>query len=257
MTKGKLVWLGIFFLVSALVPISSARAKNFCDGDWTFQKEFLQEARRRIKSPVHKQVANRVDCGLIIRDSLRTADFPVNCLDCEREYVQFLRDFIEYTRSTAERSTSERDEHEYYETEIEARKTLGEFLAASKNDALISTYWSANFDGLGDAMERVGSGKQFHDEALTASRGHVMSDKSFKTWARAIRSCESWNFARGRNRDMPGLRKVLLCVDECRLALTKIRQRVDQGRVVDKVLMGEILDGLLPTLESCPVQTAQ
>lgn len=257
MINGKLVWLGILFLVSALAPIGNAHAKAFCDGAWTFQKGSLQEARRRIKSPVHKQVANRVDCGLIIRDALRAEDFPAKCPDCEREYVQFLRDFIEYTRSTAERSTSERDEREYYETEIEARKALGEFLAASKNESLVSTYWSANFDGLGDAMERVGSGRQFHDEALTASREHVMSDKSFKTWARAIRSCESWNFARGRNRDMPGLRKVLLCVDECRLALSKIHQRVDQGRVVDKVLMGEILDGLLPALESCPAEISQ
>ncbi|MGH8051276.1 MAG: hypothetical protein ACREPB_11505 [Arenimonas sp.] len=257
MTKGKHVWLGVLFLISVSLPISSASAKDFCDGDWTFRKESLQEARRRIKSPVHKQVANRVDCGLIIRDALSTADFPVKCLDCEREYVQFLRDFIAYTRSTAERSTSERDEKEYYETEIEARKTLGEFLATSKNDELIDTYWSANFDGLGDAMERVGDGKQFHVEALTASSGHVMSDKSYKTWARAIRSCESWNFARGQNRDMKGLRKVLLCVDECRLALTKIRARVNQGRVVDKVLMGEILDGLLPALDSCPVDPQQ
>lgn len=230
-----------------------ASASEFCKDAWTFQDNSLQEARRRMKSPIHKQVADKVSCGLTIRDalSLSSTDFPTQCITCEQEYVQFLRDFISFTRRAAERSTSETLRRKYYETEIEAHHTLNDFLLSDREDkSLVQKYWSSNFEGLGDAMERIGLGKQFHDEALEMSQKYVMSGKSYKTWARAIRSCKSWNFTAGENLAFNKLPAVL-CVDECRFALTGIRSRVNEGHVENKVLMNEILAGMLPTVESC------
>lgn len=239
--------------LAALVAFQSTEAsagRPVCDKVWDATVESLQEARRRLKSPEHRQLSGRIACGNAI---LLNLEAPSGCPGCSVEYVQLLRDYIVYLRRAAEWTASKNNWRAYYQAEIDARERLGEFLADADEAAPVQAYWSDNFEGLGDAMERLGAGQRYHDEALAASSTRILSDKAFKTWARAIRSCQVWDFAAGRDRDLPGLNKILLCADQCNAALNTIRRRVNDGRVTDKQRMTEILDGLLPAIGNCPV----
>lgn len=248
--------LGFLALLPLGLPAeaATAAAATACEQDWEYSVASLQAARNLLKSPARQDVRSRINCGRQVLDALDRATLPEGCAQCRREYARLLLDHIARLRALAEGSASANNRKHYYEQEIATRQRFGEFLASSGDEELAKAYWSRNFEGLGDAMERAHFGQQYHEEALSASHSRIMSDKSFKTWARAIRSCEEWDFASGPNRDMVGLRKSLLCEDECRQALSTIRQRVQEGRVIDQALMTQVLDGLLPALESCPAE---
>jgi hypothetical protein len=156
-------------------------------------------------------------------------------------------------RKAAEQSAVRGTQLDYYKLELDTRLKLGDYLVETGDQSLIDKFWSDNFEGMGDAMDRSGLGMDFHQEALR-NRSRVMTDKSFKTWAKAIRSCASWDFRLGQDYDLPKLKRALLCADECRTALTKIRERSKSGQAQDSESVSDVLDTLLPALEQCPAQ---
>lgn len=246
-------WPGLLLLaIVTLWPAHAAQAKG-CAGDWDYSESSLQNARRRLKSPAHPNALSRVQCGTDLTAALELAEWPTDCPRCRREYIGLMNDLIEYTRRAAEVAKAHKNKMELYRREVETRTTLGDFLLATRDADLIKTYWSKNFDGMGDAMERGGFGKSFHERAQALpQRDQVYSEKTFQTWARDIRSCPVWDFRAGQNKDFPALRRTLMCSEECRRALERIRQRASSGQAEDKVAMGEVLDDLLPAVEDCP-----
>jgi len=243
-----LLLLTIFWLVP-----TNASANTFCEKDWRPSVGELQEARARIKSNSLKNASARIKCAKPIVAALSGKTIDPACALCEREYVALLKDVGRYARDAAEQSASLENKQKLYRYEIDVRQSLGAFLTTASDRTLFVKDWQSNFEALGDAMERIGSGSEFHRLALVASTRGQISQKSYETWARAIRSCQDWNFQSGRNRDLAGLKKVLLCVDECKLALTKIRQRATSGTPDSGLLINDILDTLLPALAECPV----
>ena len=245
------VWLLVAVGVCCLLPLKHASARG-CSAQWTFETSSLQEARRRIKSPVHRTVWSRVECGTDVLDALASQEGPAkDCRPCKHEYIQLLRDVTRYMRLSAEETRAKEGRLAYYKLEIETRLKLGEFLVETGDQKLIDDYWSDNFEGMGDAMDRANLGKEFHQEALR-NRTRVLNDKSFSTWAKAIRSCQSWDFRQGENTDRIKLERALLCADECRQALTKIRERANSGQGMDSRAISDVLDTLLPALKQCP-----
>jgi hypothetical protein len=244
-----LTMIALFFLI----PARSAEAK-WCVSQWSYSLGSLQEARRRIKSPVHHSAASRVRCGRDVISALNLTEWPAQvCSACSHEYIQLLRDLVVFTRSAAEDSAARDTKLAYYRLEIEIRIMLGNYLVKTEDESLIEKYWSHNFEGMGDAMNRSNLAKEFHLEVLR-NRNRSLTDKIFDTWAKAIRSCEKWNFRRGENHNLESLKRSLLCAVECRQALTKIRARASIGQAVDKAAVSDILDTLLPALEACPAK---
>lgn len=226
-------------------------ARPVCENvTWTYEVTSLQSARKSIKSNAHPDVKSHVDCGLAVVQSLELAEIAPDCAECRQEYVQLMRDVVFYVRLAAENAASSSNRDAYYEHEIETRLKLGAYLLSSKDNALIKRYWVANFEGLGDAMERVRQGARFH-EVATLAGSQVLSQKVFGTWTKAIRSCAAWDFTHGENKDMPGLRKAL-CVEPCKRAVERIRRRAQAGMVENKESMLELLDDLLPDVRQCP-----
>ncbi len=244
-------WVGLLLLgLLTFWPVHSAQAKG-CAGNWDYSESSLQNARRRLKSPAHPNLLSRVQCGTDLTAALDLAEWPADCPTCQREYIELLRDLILYTRQAASVTTSRQNKLALYRREFETRIKLSDFLLSTHDPALIKTYWSDNFDGMGDAMELGGFGREFHEQALL-HRDQIYSEKTFRTWARDIRSCSAWDFRAGQNKDFPALRRSLMCSEDCRRALVRIRQRADGGQAADKVAMGEALDDLLPAAEDCP-----
>lgn len=235
--------------ILAFWPTHSALAKG-CAGSWDYSESSLQNARARLKSPRHPNVLSRVQCGRDVLATLDVADMPRDCPACRREYVGLMRDLIQFVRQAAEFSVSRSNKDALYDYESRLRIKFGDFLIGTDDAQLIADYWPQNFEGLGDAMERRGTGKQFHDEATRHAR-QIYSDKTFGTWARAIRSCPTWDFRSGRDKDFPALRRTLMCSEECVRALTRIRSRVNEGQAEDKQATSDVLDDLLPAVEGC------
>ncbi|SFN31189.1 hypothetical protein SAMN05216289_11368 [Dokdonella immobilis] len=245
------ILLSLLLLLSGTVCYA-----NGCPiGDWTYSESSLQKARGRIKSTAHKSVSSRIQCGLAIDEAFDgAAVFPKECSACVREYVGFLLDMTQYERLAAEQTASAKSRSDYYESEIRTRRKLAEFLRALPQEDWTRATWTRNFEGLGDAMERMHDGHDYH-VAATLAADRDMSVKTFETWARAIRSCDEWDFVQGQNRDLPALKEALLCVDECKLALTRILDRSRIG-AVDGPNIDLALSALLPANEDCPIHPA-
>lgn len=247
----------IYTLLGLLLWTTSAVAQAKACGSnatWTFTEQSLQNARQRVKSDAHKSAVSRVRCGKEIIEAIGRPEQSSACESCVREYVGMLQDVIAFTRYAAEHTASKENEKRYYDSEIQTRLVLGRFLLDTKNKDFISRYWRENFEGLGDAAERAKMGERFHQEASQAAQEQMLSPKSFRTWAKAVRSCESWNFVDGESRDLAKLRKILLCAEDCRAALTRIRNRAAKGEGIDRENIEEDLAELLPALDRCPTE---
>lgn len=243
--------LALFLLVAWLVPASAKAQVCGSKIAWKYELEFIQKARERVKAPNHPSTVSRITCGTGLIDAIGKPVLTPPCPECAKEYVGLLLDVIAYTRFAAEKSASNQGKLKYYESEIATRLTLGQFLLDTRDTQLIDDYWSRNFEGLGDAMERSKLGQRFHEEASKAAATRQLSLKSYETWARAVRSCEAWDF-QGQNRDLKKLRSILNCVEDCSRALERIQRRAKQGERPDREILEEQLGDLLPPSGQCP-----
>jgi hypothetical protein len=241
----------LFLLLWAAIPAAQARACG-SDAVWSFTEKALQSARARVKSEAHRSPVSRVRCGKEIIEAIGRPDKASQCSACIREYIGLLQDVIDFTRRAATQSASIPNKRLLFESEIQIRLLLGQFLLDSQKADLIAKYWRENFEGLGDAAELGGLGERFHEVASLAAQEHMLSPKSFRTWAKAVRSCETWNFVDSERRDLPMLRRILLCVEDCRAALTRIRNRAAKSAGPDRENIEEDFAELLPALGDCP-----
>lgn len=241
-----------FLLLSAF---QSAFAINCSNERWDLSEKSLQEARRRIKSDAHPGSTNRVKCALDIISVVGENTRPEGeCVACRNEYIGLQKDMLVFIRDAARRAKSANRKTEYYELEVKTRVTFGEYLISLKDPNLINLEWSDNFEGLGDAMEKARMGRDFHEYVILANN-LPLTEKSYKSWSRAVRSCDAWNFVGGDNNSIVTLRPKLLCNEDCRIALETIRARAAEDVGPNSAAIRSLLDNRLPKLDECPTGT--
>ncbi len=252
-------WCGYCILCLLLLATTSVAQARACRSDaaWSFTENSLQNARARVKSNAHKSAVSRVQCGQEIIEAIGGPEKASQCDSCIREYVGLLLDVISYTREAVKQSESEANKKLYYDYQIETRLLFGRFILDTQRKNLVAQYWRDNFEGLGDAAESAKLGERFHREASLAAQEQMLSLKSFRTWAKAVRSCKAWNFVESEKRDLPMLQRILLCTEDCRAALTRIRNRAARSQGIDRENIEEELAESLPALGNCPEKDNQ
>ena len=172
----------------------STLAASCSDFSVEYTKISLQNGRALVKGK-GKSTYDKVKCAETILSSPALNDVDTACKECAFEYAGLLSDAAYYMRLVADNSVDRGVSEAYYEKELKTRQTLDEFLETSESDELNRKYFRINFEGIADDMEELKMGFDYRTLALSESDRRNLSPKSFEIWARAVRSCNNWNFA--------------------------------------------------------------
>lgn len=152
----------------------------------------LQRARARIKSK-NMTASRRSLCS---ENAAQSANGHQSCVTCQRELIGLFKDAAKVQRDIA--NTLSKDagsKSAFIRREIRIRLILNEYLSGSL-PAPDPTHADRrqNLVELADAYELAGLGMDLHKRALVESQYGVLDTRAYANWARAVRSCSSWNF---------------------------------------------------------------
>lgn len=231
----------------------AASAPPVCADDVTYDVAGIQEARRRLKHPKRNE-NGRVNCAEKVLGSPELNLPAPGCAACDAEYVGLLRDASFFMHQAATRTASRSNVEPYLAKERAVRESLHEFLSTPDRAELWLRFGRENLEGLGDVYEglaRVSKSpehfaRRYVELMETQPNDAPISGRVGEIWARAVRSCDAWDFLSVSNRSDSQV-ATAVCSPGCDDEFSDLRTRAEaltppQRRSIDR---------LLPALSVC------
>lgn len=203
---------------------------------------WLQKMRGRITGA--EGAYKRVDCALKLIPQIDQSDLNKTCHACSSEYFGILRDSASFARQVATPSRNRDTKAAYFGHEIFFRTILIEFLKSETGRAFDPSgeKLRKNFKEIADTFALAERGQDFHQLFISQPSTLKFDVAVYALWAKAVRSCNEWDFKSGVNRGVTGEKLVnALCGENCSRALERVEKRL---LVIDEDARSTVRDSI-------------